>query len=329
MILADKIIEERKKNGWSQEELAERLSVSRQSVSKWEGAQAVPDLGKIIRMADIFGVTIDYLVRDEIESKAFSNPDEPSASEPLLIKVSMEEACGFLEAEEKAAPWMALASSLFILSPVSVVFLLGLSAGNLITLTKDAAVALGMILFFSFVAVGILITIRTEANRKRFKYIESKAIDTEYGVAGMVKKRREENRGRHMAKIFIGAALCVLGVVSLVAGSFFGDGASMLLLTALLLVMVAAGVNLAMRATIIALSYSKLLQEDDYTVKKKENAPLISKISGVYWLIVLAVYLGWSLISEDWHRTWVIWVVACVLFSAVILIIKLIIKDED
>lgn len=62
MILADKIINERKKNGWSQEELASKLSVSRQSVSKWEGAQAVPDLQKIIAMAEIFGVSTDYLL---------------------------------------------------------------------------------------------------------------------------------------------------------------------------------------------------------------------------------------------------------------------------
>ena len=67
MILADKIINERKKNGWSQEELAEMLSVSRQSVSKWEGAQAAPDLNKIIKMAEIFGVSTDYLLKDEIE----------------------------------------------------------------------------------------------------------------------------------------------------------------------------------------------------------------------------------------------------------------------
>ena len=44
MILAEKIMEERKKNGWSQEELAEKLSVSRQAVSKWESAQSIPDL---------------------------------------------------------------------------------------------------------------------------------------------------------------------------------------------------------------------------------------------------------------------------------------------
>ena len=47
MIFADKLIQLRKKSGWSQEELAEQLNVSRQSVSKWEGAQAVPDLEKM------------------------------------------------------------------------------------------------------------------------------------------------------------------------------------------------------------------------------------------------------------------------------------------
>ena len=64
MILADKIINERKKNGWSQEELADMLNVSRQSVSKWEGAQSVPDLQKILKMAEIFSVSTDYLLKD-------------------------------------------------------------------------------------------------------------------------------------------------------------------------------------------------------------------------------------------------------------------------
>ena len=67
MILADKIINERKKNGWSQEELADMLNVSRQSVSKWEGAQSVSDLQKILKMAEIFSVSTDYLLKDELE----------------------------------------------------------------------------------------------------------------------------------------------------------------------------------------------------------------------------------------------------------------------
>ena len=67
MILAEKIMEERKKNGWSQEELAEKLSVSRQAVSKWESAQSIPDLQRVIQLSEIFGVSTDYLLKDECE----------------------------------------------------------------------------------------------------------------------------------------------------------------------------------------------------------------------------------------------------------------------
>ena len=67
MILADKIIELRKKNGWSQEDLAEKLEVSRQSISKWEGAQSVPDMNKILKLSEVFSVSTDYLLKDEIE----------------------------------------------------------------------------------------------------------------------------------------------------------------------------------------------------------------------------------------------------------------------
>ena len=61
MFLADKIINLRKKAGWSQEELAGRLGVTRQSVSKWEGAQSVHDIEKIVQLSRLFSVTTDYL----------------------------------------------------------------------------------------------------------------------------------------------------------------------------------------------------------------------------------------------------------------------------
>lgn len=64
MILADKIAELRKKNGWSQEELAGQLGVSRQSVSKWESAASIPDLDKILKLSELFGVSTDYLLKD-------------------------------------------------------------------------------------------------------------------------------------------------------------------------------------------------------------------------------------------------------------------------
>ena len=69
MILADKIISLRKKAGWSQEELAEKMGVSRQAISKWEGALSVPDMNRILKLSELFDVSTDYLLRDEMEEE--------------------------------------------------------------------------------------------------------------------------------------------------------------------------------------------------------------------------------------------------------------------
>lgn len=63
MNMADRIQYLRKAKGISQEELAEKVGVSRQAVSKWESEQSMPDLEKIIAMSDFFEVTTDYLLK--------------------------------------------------------------------------------------------------------------------------------------------------------------------------------------------------------------------------------------------------------------------------
>ena len=65
MKLADKLFELRKEKGWSQEKLAEQINVSRQSISKWESGQALPELEKIVELSKVFQVTTDYLLLEE------------------------------------------------------------------------------------------------------------------------------------------------------------------------------------------------------------------------------------------------------------------------
>ena len=67
MKLSDKIIKLRKAKGWSQENLAERLNVSRQAISRWESATAQPDAVNILQLSKVFEVTTDYLLNDEYE----------------------------------------------------------------------------------------------------------------------------------------------------------------------------------------------------------------------------------------------------------------------
>ena len=68
MKLADKIIKHRKANGWSQEDLAEKLDVSRQAVSRWENGTALPDAQNVLQISKLFNVTADYLLNDDYES---------------------------------------------------------------------------------------------------------------------------------------------------------------------------------------------------------------------------------------------------------------------
>ncbi len=65
MKFCDKLIQLRREKGYSQEQLADLLKISRQSVSKWEAGQSMPELNKLIALADLFGVTVDCLVRED------------------------------------------------------------------------------------------------------------------------------------------------------------------------------------------------------------------------------------------------------------------------
>lgn len=187
MILADKIIIHRKKNGWSQEELAEKVNVSRQSVSKWEGAQSIPDLEKIIALSKAFGVTTDYLLKDELEEEEFTKDDPTPAK---VRRVSLEEANRYLSLRNEAAPRIALAVFLCIISPIALILLSGISESKIFPLNEDLAGGLGVVMLLMIVAAAVVIFIAQGMKHSDFEFLEKEEFETEYGVDGMVKEKR-------------------------------------------------------------------------------------------------------------------------------------------
>ena len=87
MNLGERIRILRKKNNLSQEQLAEKLNVSRQAISKWESNTAYPDISNLILLRDIFGVTLDYLVIDNntIENQDINEDYEEEDNESNLM----------------------------------------------------------------------------------------------------------------------------------------------------------------------------------------------------------------------------------------------------
>ena len=94
MILGEKIMELRKRNGWSQEELAGKLNVSRQSVSKWESSMSVPELDKVLQLSEIFEVSTDYLLKDDKEEDYVpGRPETPSVRKVTAPDLSVIRIC--------------------------------------------------------------------------------------------------------------------------------------------------------------------------------------------------------------------------------------------
>ena len=153
MTFSDKLIALRKKAGWSQEELAERLNVSRQSVSKWESAQSMPDIDKILQLSSLFSVTTDCLLKDTQD-----DPQPAAAQTPSpLPRVTLAQAEDYLTKAQGNAPQMALATALCIVSPIPLLALGTVSELGLLGLDDDLAGGLGMIALLVLVAVAVVL----------------------------------------------------------------------------------------------------------------------------------------------------------------------------
>lgn len=316
MILADKIILQRKKCTWSQEELAEKLNVSRQAISKWESAQTTPDLARILEMGRLFGVSTDYLLKDEIEQ---ATPEEMTEEAPVLRKVSLQEANHFLKLREQASLRIALATFLCMLSPICLLFLGALSERNSTGISENFAGGVGLAVLLLLVAVAVAIFISCGVKSQPFAFLETEAFETEYGVTGMVRQRQQQYHGRYLRSQVAGACICILSVLPLfTAFAFWAEDLVLVAALCILLLLAGIGVCFFLVSGIRMESMQKLLQEGSYTKANKKRAPFTGAVITIYWLVAVALFLGYSFATDDWQQSWIIWPVAGVLFPAVL-----------
>lgn len=334
MILADKITELRKKAGWSQEELAAQLGVSRQSVSKWEGAQSVPDMEKILQLSNLFGVSTDYLLKDEItqpETKTASSITAQNAAEygetKPLRRVSMEEASEYIRLRKESALKIAIATFLCILSPAALILLGALSEKPDFPLGENTAAGLGLCVLLVLVAIGVAIFISTGAKVKEYEFLEKEPFETAYGVTGMVRSRLAEYKDEYTRLNIIGTVLCILSVVPLFICVCLNVSDTMYA-AAVCLILLLVGIGCI--AFVYGGTYNgalmKLLEEGDFTRENKRRSKVMSNVSVIYWLTVTAVFLFYTFgPSGNGHPqySWIVWAIGGVLYGALVAAVKL------
>ena len=320
MILADKIINLRKKNGWSQEELAEKLGVTRQSISKYEGAQSIPDLDKILKLSEIFGVTTDYLIKDELEEEEYAASqmqENESESDRSVHKVTMEMANEYLQIIDWSAGKTAFATMLCILSPIVLLMLGAMSEMPDYHISENATAGIGICVLIVLIAIAVTIFILCGMKTKKYEYMEKEDIETAYGVSGMVKEKRDAYHSPYVTQLVIGITCCICSVIPLF-GTLAVSESDFYMVSAvcMLLTLVAIGTYFIVRSAAKMNAMNQLLEEEDYTRQKKHENKKMSGPVMVYWLIATAIYLAWSFTTNDWDRTWIIWPVVGVLFPA-------------
>ena len=173
MTFSEKLVGLRRKAGLSQKELASRLEVSRQAVSKWESGQTLPDLERAAALSRLFGVSLDYLLKEELEAPEAPQPEPAAPPEPEkpLHRVSPEEARQVLELSRAAAQKMALATGLCIVSPTALILLAALSENSWFALGEAQAAGVGLCVLFVLVAAAVGLFLRCGALTGAYAYL--------------------------------------------------------------------------------------------------------------------------------------------------------------
>ena len=313
MIIADKILNLRKTAGMSQEELAEKLGVSRQSVSKWESAAAIPDVAKILEMSKIFGVTTDYLLKDELTDTQISGEVEGNSR-----IITLDEATNYLEEKKRQGREIGFGVVLCICSPTPLFMLEAWE--DVGGISRGMADGLGITSLIILIAIAVAIFIMSGLRMEGYRYFDEGDFELNYGVKGILEEKMAIHDKKYAVSITVGVVLCIVSILPLILiDEFFGDNGSLVETFGLifLFVSVTVGVYLFITTGCQHESFKKLLQLGEYAPRSSETRKKSKKVSGVYWSIVTAVYLAWSFSSFDWYITWVIWPVAGVLYGAV------------
>ena len=310
MILAEKILTLRKNNRWSQEELAEKMNVSRQSISKWESAAAIPDINRIIELARLFEVTTDYLLKDDIEKTEYSEECETDN----FVRVTLQESNEFLKSMANYGRQIAFGLMLCVLALV--LFILFGVMGDAGYIAENFAYGLGFVMLILIVSVAVAIFIVSSSKMKRFEYLKKDDFKLDYGVVGIIKEKRIVFEKEHLYKTVFGILLCILSIIPLIIAGI-SEASDMICAVSLTLTFVVAyvGVFLIITVSIVKSGYDQLLLEGEFDLELKGDNKKKDTLSRVYWPIVTAIYLGWSFITNDWKITWVVWPVAALIFA--------------
>ena len=254
MILGEKITELRKRSGLSQEQLGDRLGVSRQAVSKWEMSQAMPDIGRILAMSEFFEVPADFLLKDKYDLSALAgHPGLPVMPADSTKRVSLEEVQAYFQDQRRFAEKIVMGIVLFFISP---------AAGIFLTVTDDFRRGmLGVIIQVMILTAAAVAVIPAVRQMSRYRYFRQPNRELDYGVKSIAEENKRNFEHTHLLGILTGIVLLMTSVIPMMVCAVLTDNPYVFAAGGVgMLLMLAAGVSSIAFVSIINRGYRQIIR---------------------------------------------------------------------
>lgn len=283
----------RKQKGYSQEQLAEKLNVSRQAVSKWESEQGLPEMEKILQLSDLFQCSLDVLMKEAIEETSLKFKNEYDS---LHNSVSCYATIGIG----------------FILTGVDLQLLLSIyfKEGSTSEYIPNS-------IFMLFILIGVIFFIiggqKHEAFKKKYEVIP----DDLY-----TQNELDIFQQKFTKAIASGVGIIIFGVISqLLLEGMFNDNIA----NVFFMLFICIG-------TCIIVYFGTQKEKYEIKERNKEkqseikNNELIGVVCGCIMIIATIIYFIWSFVFNSWEISWIVFPIFGMMCGIVTLIINLIKK---
>lgn len=296
MSLSDNLRALRKQKGYSQEQLAERLNVSRQAVSKWESDNGYPEMESLIILSDLFECTIDDLLKNDLTQH------NPTAK----------------QAYDKHYSLIAKAYTFGVVS-----ILLGVCAylfAEIYFSENTKSEFIGEIIFLFFVLIGVITFVYFGMKDSHFKNSHFKNSHSEITDYYTDSQRSEFNQ-TYSLSIATGVGVILFAVVlQILIENLYNEN----LANGLFMVFVTIAVGIFIYFGTLKSKYD---QVDLKVIKQEKRNKKVSIYCGIIMMIVTAIYLGCSFTTNAWHISWIVYPIGGIICGIVWLLFEA--HEED
>ncbi len=262
----------------------------------------ISDFGNLEEVAEVLGIKDESDIKED------------------YYQVNLNEAEAFYDTNLKVWPMTGLGVMLCLMGVSMIFLMMALQRFNILQITKDHAAIIGVSMMFFWIAAGVILFVKYPAQLDNFKHLYKENLQLSYESRQFLISKRADESKKFRSRIALSVGMYILAVVPVImVGGLLEDSNEGVLFLALLTMFLILGLATYNIVAGIGSTHAikVLLQEEDYSIRKKQASKRLNKIDDIYWLVVVAIYLVWSFTTMMWGKTWIIWPIAAIIYAVI------------